>query len=114
MEDKEYRKFIEELGVCRYSSDKIAFIKEKVRSIDDMEDLLLDVKFSFEEACQILNLLGDVEFAALLQRHLSRPDIQAVDLSSEEQTLRLYLVNYINRLPEDRYKGILEIKDRLV
>lgn len=114
MEDKEYRKFIEELGACRYLSDKLAFIKEKVKSIDDMEDLLLDVEFSFEEACRVLNLLGDVELAALLQRYLSKHDVQAVDLSSGEQRLRLYLVNYINKLPEDRRKGIFGILDQLI
>lgn len=32
MQDKTYRKFIEELLLCRYSSDKLALIKEKVKS----------------------------------------------------------------------------------
>lgn len=114
MEDKEYRKFIEELEACRYSSDKLAFIKEKVKSFGDMEDLMFDAKLSRKETCQVLDLLGDVEVAAILKRHPPKSHIQTVDLSEAEQTFRLYLKGYIDELAADRKKGILEIAGQLL
>ena len=49
MDDEKYRKFIDELLICRYSSDKLALIKEKVKSFGDIENLLFDAQLSEEE-----------------------------------------------------------------
>lgn len=114
MHDEDYRKLIDELLICRHSSDKLALIKEKVKSFGDLEDLLLDAHLGEEETASIFDILGDVEIAALIMRHPFKADIQAVDLSEGEMALRLYLKNYIDRLPKGKQEEIFEKADRLI
>jgi len=114
MDDGKYRKFIEELLICRYSSDKLALIKEKVKSFGDIEDLLFDAQLSEEEITSVLGMLGDVEIAELIRRHPLKSDIQAVDLSEVEQALRLFLISYIDQLTADRQDHIFEILNHLI
>ncbi|MDF2613368.1 MAG: hypothetical protein K0S71_1154 [Clostridia bacterium] len=114
MDDEEYRKLIDELTTCRYSSDKLALIKEKVRSFADIEDVLFDAFLSKREVFVLLNSFQDIEIALLIKRHPFSTDIEAVDLSETEQTLRLYLKEYIRRLAEDRKERIFELVRQLI
>jgi hypothetical protein len=114
MDDEEYRRLIEELLRCRYSSDKLELIKEKVKSFDDLEDILFDVQLGEEELISLFDTLGDVEIAAMIKRHPFESDIQAVDLSEAEQTVRLYLGNYVKQLPSNRQEQIFQIVDHLI
>lgn len=114
MVDEEYRRLIEELIRCRFSSDKLELIKEKVKSFDDLEDILLDAQLEEEEFISLFNTLGDVEIAAMIKRHPFESDIQAVDLSVAEQVVRLYLENYIKQLPTNRQEHILQITKHLI
>ncbi|MBS4537383.1 hypothetical protein GOQ27_02855 [Clostridium sp. D2Q-11] len=114
MDDEEYRRLIEELLRCRFSSDKLELIKERVKSFDDLEDILLDAQLEEEEFISLFNTLGDVEIAAMIKRHPFESDIQAVDLSDTEQVVRLYLENYIKQLPTNRQELILQIAKHLI
>jgi len=114
MHDEDYRKLIDELLMCRHSSDKLALIKEKVKSFGDLEDLLFDAMLNEEEITSVFDILGDIEIAALIRRHPFKTDIQAVDLSEAEMALRLYLKNYIDRLPKVRQEEIFEKADSLI
>ena len=114
MDDKEYRKLIDELLICRYSSDKLALIKEKVKSFDDLEDLLLDAQLTQEEVASILGTLTDMEIAAMTKRHPFNSEVQAVDLSEAEQELRICLKSFIDNLPVDRQERIFEIANHLI
>lgn len=114
MDDEEYRRLIEELLRCRFSSDKLELIKEKVKSFDDLEDVLLDAQLEEEEFISLLNTLGNIEIAAMIKRHPFNSDIQAVDLSEEEEVIQLYLKNYIKQLSADRQEEILYIAKHLM
>jgi hypothetical protein len=114
MADEDYRKLIDELLLCRYSSDKLALIKEKVKSLGDIEDLMFDARLSKEEIFTVLTNLGDVELAALIRRHPFKSDIQAVDLSEAEQVLRFSLKGYVDQLNSEKQEQIFKIVDRLV
>jgi len=114
MDDEDYRKLIKELLICRYSSDKLELIKEKIKSFGDLEDVLFDAHLCEDEFTSIFDILGDVEIAALVKRHPFKTDIQVVDLSEAEQSLRLYLKSYIDQLTADRQKQIFEIVNRLI
>ena len=114
MHDEDYRKLIDELLICRHSSDKLVLIKEKVKSFGDLEDLLLDAHLSEEETALVFDILGDVEIAVLVRRHPFKTDIQALDLSEGEMALRQYLKNYIDRLPKCKQEEIFEKADRLI
>ncbi len=113
MDDEKYRELIDELLVCRYSSDKLALIRDKVKAFGDMEDLLLDAELSEEDMFAIFDILADIEIAALIKRHPFNSDIQAEDLSESEQALHLYLKRYIDRFPADRQEDIFQIMNRL-
>lgn len=114
MDDEEYRRLIDELLRCRYSADKLELIKEKVRSFDDLEDILIDAQLEEEEFILLFNTLGDVEIAAMIKRHPFESDIQAVDLSEAEQVVRLYLENYVRKLSSNRQEQISQIIKQLV
>lgn len=114
IDDKEYRKLIDELWSCRYSTDKLALIQEKVKSFNDFEDVLLDAQLNEEEITALLGILGDVEIAALLKRHPFQPEIAVFDLKEAELTLRVCLKRFFHQLPIDKKEKIMEIMDRLV
>ncbi|HDR5039259.1 TPA: hypothetical protein QCR75_005718 [Bacillus anthracis] len=114
MDDEDYRKLIEELFICRYSPDKLALIKEKVKSFDDLEDVLLDAQLNEAEITSIFGTLGDIEIAAMIRRHPFKSDLQAVDLSETEQALRLYLKSYIDQLAADRQEQIFDMVNHLI
>jgi hypothetical protein len=114
MDDGDYRKFIDELSECRFSLDKIAFIQQNVKSLGDLEDILLDVQFGKEETSLVLDNLTDIELAALIKRHPFKSNLQAVDLSEAEETLRDNLKNYIDKLTRYRQQKIFEIEKYLV
>lgn len=113
MDDEDYRRLVEELLRCRHSSDKLELIKEKVKSFDDLEDILLDAELGEEEIVLVLNTLGDVEIAAMIRRHPFKLDVQAVDFSETEQVLLLCLENYIVQLPIERQEQIFQIANCL-
>lgn len=114
MDDEEYRRLIEELLRCRFLSDKLELIKKKVKSFDDLEDILLDAQLEEREFVSLFNTLGDVEIAAMIKRHPFESDIQAVDLSEAEQVVRLYLENYVKQLPSNRQEQIVQIAKHLI
>jgi hypothetical protein len=114
MYDKAYRELVDELLACRYSFDKLKLIKQKVKSFDDLEDLLLDILLEEKEFISLFDTLGDTEIAAMIKRHPFESDIQAVDLSEAEQTVQLHLKNYVRQLPGYRQQLILNIANHLV
>lgn len=114
MDDEHYRELIEELIRCRYSSDKLELIKEKVKSFADLEDILFDAQLEEEEFFLIFNTLGDVELAAMIKRHPFESDIEAVDLSEAEQMVRKCLKNYVGKLSGNRQKEIFQIVKQLI
>ncbi|MBZ2174634.1 DUF6179 domain-containing protein [Schnuerera sp. xch1] len=114
MDDKDYRKLIDELLVCRYSSDKLALIKEKVKSFGDLEDVLFDAQLTTEEIISVFKNLEDIEMAAMIERHPFNSDGQAVDLSETEELLQFCLKRYVDQLPKDKQEEIFEKVDHLM
>ena len=85
-----------------------------IKSLDDLEDTLLDAHLGEKEIISVLDTLGDVEVAEMIRRHQYKSDVQAVDISETEQTLRLCLNNHMNGLAVDRKERIFEIVNHLV
>jgi hypothetical protein len=114
MDDGEYRKFIDELVTCRYSTDKIAFIRERAKSLGDIEDVLFDGELKENEIYIVFDMLGDIEIAYLYKKHPIKPDVEAVDLSEDEEKLRKYIDNYIAALDKKRQGQIFELSRQIV
>lgn len=107
MEDELYRSTVEEITQCRYLSDKLLIIKRKIKSMADMEDLLLDAELTHNEINAVLQGLDAVETAAMAKRHDFREGNEC-DLSKEELKLRNCIEKFINKQPEEQKKFIFK------
>lgn len=102
MDDKEYRNIVNELIECRYSNDKIQIIKEHIKTLSDIEEIIIDGELSEDEAYTVFDMLDNIEVAVLLKRHQINQGMDAADPSASEIKLQGYLEGYFNRMPEDR------------
>lgn len=114
MKDDDYRNLVDELFECRYSSDKLALIKERVKSLDDFEEIIFDAQLSDKEIAAVFKILNDVELAALIKRHPIKTDIQDIDITINEQELRSYLRAYFEKLPGERQQHISELMSQII
>jgi len=108
MEDKQYRKVIEEIGQCRFSQDKIAVIKEHIHSLADLEDVLLDADLTQEEIRTILQELSLPEIAAFSKKYQLSSDVDTFELREREQMLRETLQSFISALPTKQQELIIQ------
>lgn len=109
MDDEAYRKIVNEVLACRYSADKVQIIKEHIKTLSDMEDIITDGELSETEAMAVFNMLDDVEVAVLLRRHSSYRETDAVDLSEAEIKWQQYLERYLQNMAEDRLERLQRI-----
>lgn len=106
MDDKAYRKIVDEVLDCRYSHDKIQIIKEHIKTLSDMEDIIMDANLSESEAFAVFNMLDDIEIAVLVKRHPYCLETDTIHFSESEIRLQLYLQKYLQSLPEDRLEQL--------
>ncbi len=95
MEDAAYRDVLDELHSCRYLSDKLAIIREKIRSLSDLDDLIRDGNLTESETLAVLQMLGRIEIAALVKRHLISAEMDADSVSETENQFRETLRQFI-------------------
>lgn len=99
MDDEQYRKVIDEIIRCRYMQDKIAIIKQHIHSLADLEDVLLDAKWTGEEMESVLHILHLPEIAALYHKYLPMNN-NAFELREQEELLLVSLRRCISALPQ--------------
>lgn len=107
MEDELYRSTVEEVIQCRYLNDKLLIIKRKIKSMADMEDLLLEAELTHNEINAVLQGLDAVETAALAKRHDFREENEC-GLSKEELKLRNCIEKFINTKTDEQKKFIFK------
>ncbi len=107
MDDKVYRELVTEFLSCRFWGDKLAIIKEQIKTLADMEDLLIAAELESAEAAMIFALLEDIELAVLTKRHPLHPTIDAIDFSAAEIRMQQNLDTYLRALPRERLARIL-------
>ncbi len=101
MDDEKYRGLIEEILQCRYAQDKLEIIKNNIKSLEDIEDVLVDAELDETEAFEVLKLLGEAELSVLIGRHIYGTEIEAVDCSDRGKRLHQYLSRYLLCLPSE-------------
>lgn len=106
MDDKAYRGIVGEFLSCRYFEDKLEIIKESIKTLADMEDIIIAGELNPEEASLVFNLLDDIEIAVLAKRHPLHQEIEAIDHSDSEIRMQQNLDAYLTALPADRYEQI--------
>lgn len=107
MDDKAYREMVTEFLSCRFFEDKLSIIKEQIKTLADMEDLLIAGELEPPEAAMIFALLEDIELAVLTTRHPLHPAIDAIDFSASEIRMQQNLDVYLRTLPRARLAKIL-------
>jgi hypothetical protein len=109
MEDGLYRKIVDEIRACRYSNDKIQIIKEQIKALADLEEIIMDSELSETEAMELFKMLDETEIAVLVKRHPYTDKIDEVDYTEAEIKLQRYMKKYMHSLPVNRQKHIKNI-----
>jgi hypothetical protein len=113
MPDTAYREMVTEFLSCRFFEDKLAIIKEHIKTLADMEDLLIAGELETSEAAMIFDLLEDIELAVLTKRHPLHPAIDAIDFAASEVRMQQNLDAYLRALPRERLAQILNLTTTL-
>jgi len=96
MEDEKFRAVIDEILQSETIENKISIIQQNIKSLADLEDVLLDSEFTNAEIDAILRLLSPTEFIALLKRYPNHIDL---DLRDNEKQLCLCIAKFKDSLP---------------
>lgn len=109
MDDKTYRDMVSEFLSCRYFEDKLQIIKENIKTLADMEDILIAGELSPAESSLVFDLLDDVEITALVKRHPVNEEIKAIDYSEAEIQMQHNLAEYLENMPKERLEQIYKM-----
>lgn len=109
MDDEVYRNIVTEVLACRYSTDKIQIIKKHIKTLSDMEDIIVDGELNEAEALAVFKMLDDLEIAVLLKRHPYHQEINAAYFSEAEIQFNRYLEKYLQSIPIDRKKQLQDL-----
>lgn len=108
MDDADYREVMVEFLSCRYFEDKLEIIKEHIKTLSDLEDIIIGGELTDTEAAMVFDMLGDIEMAALAKRHTFDREINAIDYSDAEIRMQYNLQKYLQNMPKDRLGDIYE------
>lgn len=111
MEDTIYRAVLDELQSCRHLSDKLAIIREKILTLNDLDDLLLDGNLTEIEMTAVFHMLGRLEIAALVKRHLTQSEMDADAASQTESELKNGLQQFMDQQSEKYREQIAKVID---
>ena len=113
LDDKAFKALTEEIRNCRQVEDKVKWIKDKVRNVEDLKDLL-EADCLFDEEYKIVyEAFSDIEIALLLS--LTVVDGFSIILSDgdREREWKIALDGYLMMQERDRRLGILELAKRI-
>ncbi|MDW7730452.1 MAG: hypothetical protein SCJ94_10690, partial [Bacillota bacterium] len=113
MDDEKYRKVIDEILQCRYSTDKMLIIKENINSLSDLEDLLHDAQLTEKEILKVLGSLEISEIAALAKRNRYSSSFEEHDLTESEIMLRKCLDSFIRKQPPVYREQVIQLAKSL-
>jgi len=108
MNDGAYREVMEEFLSCRYFEDKLEIIKGHIKTLSDLEDIIIGGELTDMDAAMVFDLLGDIEVAALAIRHTVNREVSAIDFSEAEIRMQYNLQKYLQNMPKNRLGGIYE------
>lgn len=113
LEDEVFKVLTEEIRSCKQVEDKVKWIQEKVRHVEDLKDIL-EADCLFEEEYKVVyEALSDLEIALLLS--LTVVDgFDRISLADEsEEEWQIALDAYLMMQKEDRRLEILEFAKRI-
>lgn len=113
MDNEAYRKVLEETMQCRYLADKKALIKTQIKSLADLEDILLDAGLCEEEILNLLGELNPVELAALVKKHLVSSELEPEGIRESERVLCDCLKIFLAALPQQQQDFMRQMVERV-
>jgi len=113
MDDGQYRKVVDEIMQSRFLQDKIVIIKERIHSLADLEDVLLDSDLARDEIIAILHELSLPEIAALSIKYSIMSDIEAIEYREQERAIRECLNDYVSALPQDQRELFIKTSEAI-
>ena len=102
MADEKYRSVIKRIAMCNSSEEKAAIVKADIRSLADLEEVLLDADLTGEEMAEVLGGVGLPEIAALSKRYENKTDHEEVELKEQEQFLKGCLQEFISKMSRNQ------------
>ncbi len=109
MDDDTFRKFINELSGCRYASDKVKMVHDKVHSFSDLLDILKSGCLYGKEFTEFFNSLEDTWLAMLLKEIPSEmEEFGLLHLSEDEKEWQSRFTSYYDGLDSGDMTGSAE------
>lgn len=113
LEDEVFKVLTEEIRNCKQVEDKVKWIQEKVRHVEDLKDLLeADCLFE-EEYKAVYEALSDLEIALLLSLTVADNFDMISPADESEEEWQIALDAYLMMQKEDRRLRILELAKRI-
>ena len=113
MDNEQYRKVVDEITQCRFMKDKIAIIKERIHSLADLEDVLLDADLANKEIQAVLRELSLPEIAALSKKYMIMTEAETVEFREREQVLRECLNDFVSTLQQEQRELLVKTSDAM-
>lgn len=111
MDDETYRQILSDIADCA-DGDRLELVYQHIRSLVDLESLLLDADFTEQEVLKLLGQLSLPETAALLRRY--RPILEDdYGLLESELRLRGFLQTYLAGLSAEQLKALEKTEKRI-
>jgi hypothetical protein len=112
-DDAEYRSILIEIFSCRNLGDKMQIIKESMKSLADIEDLLRDGEFTEAETFAVLGMLEDIDIAVLISRHPLCLQPDEADDSETEASFLSHFKCYLQNISAEKLKELQETASSL-
>lgn len=103
MDDEAFRSVTDEIRSCRHMSDKLALIKQNIKSIADLADMLGSSCLSADEYDAVFETLHGETLALLFNR---LPEEGAMHITEEESEWHCAFIGYLKR--SGKTEGVME------
>lgn len=113
MDDKKYRNIVAEINDCISFEDKADIIKYSIRSLADLNDILLDANFSEREIHGVLEELSTEEISAIAKKYQIF-DTDTIEFSDKELIFIEYIKNFISNLEIEEQKKLRKISEMII
>ncbi|QOR34930.1 hypothetical protein IMX26_15945 [Clostridium sp. 'deep sea'] len=108
-----FQDLLKEILRCQLINDKVQLIKDNVKSLKDLQDILLNAYFKLNEVKQVLSILSETELAILIKRNNLNKVNGMRELNEAEQILQQALINYIRELSIETQRTITKLTKTL-
>ncbi len=109
MDDESLRMLIEEMQDCRYLSDKVIMIRDRIHSVRDLVEVL-NICFCNDEFDKLFSSFNDIEIAVIMNYLFQKKNAEG-EWNPESEWEALF-INYIKVLSTIRKKNIAHILGR--